>query len=92
MNNVIINESLNTTQLISEHGSYNFNKAYHESRSINRVLAKMEDYFRMHFLLEKYEMLEIRHHKFPDLRCEFMNLIARQRGWLYGDEYLRIVK
>lgn len=90
-NTVRIDESLNTICFIHEPENYNFNLAYQKSRSVNRVLSRMEYYFRRHHLLEKYEMLEIRYSKTSDLRCGYMNVIGRARGWLYDDEFLVIV-
>ncbi len=75
---------------IEEDKSYNFNEEY-SKRHINRVLYKMECYFRTHDLLEKNEMLEIKHHPQKHIRSPFIDCIAYKNKWIYPDEYVHIL-
>ena len=88
---LIFNEEMNTICTLFEDKSYNYNEEYVKKYRVNRVLSRMERYFRKHHLLEKGEMLEIFHTPQRHLRVEFVECIARKEGWIYSDEFLHII-
>ena len=90
--NVHFNDAHNQVHNLYENMVYNYNPEYQQNRKINRVLSRMERYFRIHHLLDKNEMLEIRHSPSHELRAGFMDVIGRERGWLYGDEFIAVVR
>lgn len=67
--------------LIEEDKEYNYNEEY-EKRHLNRVLAKMERFFRKHDLLLPGEMLDITQIPQKHLRLPFIEHIAYRKGWI----------
>ena len=87
---VIFNDQLSFS-FIDEDKSYNYNEEYMKKYRINRILSRMEEYFRKHHLLEKGEMLDICHTPQKHLRIGFLQLISLKKGWIYSDEFIHIV-
>jgi hypothetical protein len=77
---------------INEDKSYNVNEDYTSKKvELNRVLYKMERFFRKNHLLNKGEMLSIEHRPQKHIRSPFVDCIALKMRWIYRDEYLHIV-
>lgn len=78
--------------LIEEDKEYNYNEEY-EKRHLNRVLARMERFFRKHDLLLPGEMLELTCTQQKHLRLPFIEHIAYRKGWLShnDNEYINII-
>ncbi len=87
---VIFNDNLSFT-FIHEDKEYNYNKEYVEKYRLNRVLYKMEDYFRKHHLLEKNEMLDILDYPQKHIRIPFIEMISFKKGWIYSYEFIHIL-
>lgn len=91
MNKVNFSDNLNIS-LIYEDKSYNYNENYTDSkRYMNRLLYKMEKFFHKMDLLQKGEMLDISHDCQKHIRVPFIECIARDKGWIYGDEFIHII-
>lgn len=76
--------------LIEEDKEYNYNIEY-EKRHINRVLARMECFFRKHDLLLPGEMLDLTTTPQKHIRLPFIEYIAYRKGWLKQCEYINII-
>lgn len=91
MNRVIFDDNLDIT-FIYEDKSYNYNEDYNDKkRYMNRLLYKMEKFFRKSDLLEKGEMLDISKYPQKHIRLPFIEYIAKQRGWIYKEEFVHII-
>ena len=87
---LIFNDEISFS-IIEEDKSYNYNEEYIKKYRLNRVLAKMEDFFRAHHLLEKTEMLDISHHPQKHIRIGFIEHISLKKNWIYPDEFVHIL-
>jgi hypothetical protein len=78
--------------LIEEDKSYNLNENYTDKNiHLNRVLYRMEKFFRKMNLLEKGEMLSIERSPQKHIRSPFIDCIAYKMKWIYPDEYVHVI-
>jgi len=77
-------------KLIEEDKSYNYNEEY-SKRHLNRKLYKMEHFFRKANLLEKNEMLDLKHYPQKHIRIDFIQLIAYKKYWIDRGDYIHII-